>query len=155
MFMAGNAAKKRFVWKAWTEPEYVMRWWGPNFFTCPSCAMDFREGGQALVCMRAPQDFGGQDYYNTWTYEKIVPLQRIEYIQRLSDKDRHEVDPVALGLRADFPEAVRTVIHFTARGGKTELAMTEYGFPDSQMFEMAEAGLNQCLDKMAAIFAQA
>jgi hypothetical protein len=84
-----------------------------------------------------------------------VPLQRIEYIQRLSDQDRHKVDPVTLGLRPDFPENVRTVINFTAQGSKTEMTMTEYGFPDSQMFEMAEAGLNQCLDKMAAIFAPA
>jgi len=30
--------------------------------------------------------------------------------------------------------------------------MTEYGFPDTQMFELAELGLHQCRDKMAASF---
>ena len=61
---------------------------------------------------------------------------------------------MTLGLRPDFPEAVRTVISFMARGGQSETMMTEYGFPDSPMFEMAEAGPNQCLDKMVAIFAR-
>ena len=36
-----NAAVKQ-VWKAWTDPELVMRWWGPTGFTCPVAQMDFR-----------------------------------------------------------------------------------------------------------------
>src|SRR6185436_20312685 len=55
-------APVELVWKAWTEPEYVMRWWGPKNFTSPSCRIDFREGGKFVFHMRAPKDFqGGQD----------------------------------------------------------------------------------------------
>ena len=140
------------VWKAWTEPEHVMRWWGPNYFTSPTCEIDFREGGTSLVCMRSPE---GQDFYNTWTYQKIVPMQQIEFIQNLADKDGQRVDPVKVGLRPDFPQDVRTVVTFKAVGDKTEMTMTEYGFPDTQMFELAELGLHQTLDKMAASFPRA
>src|SRR4030095_2995620 len=28
------------VWKAWTDPAFVMRWWGPTGFTSPSCKID-------------------------------------------------------------------------------------------------------------------
>ena len=28
-------APVEMVWKVWTEPELVMRWWGPDRFTCP------------------------------------------------------------------------------------------------------------------------
>jgi uncharacterized protein YndB with AHSA1/START domain len=139
------------VWEAWTQPEHVMRWWGPKYFTSPRCKMDFREGGVSLVCMRSPD---GQDFYNTWTYQKIVPLQRIEFIQNLSDQDGQPVDPVSLGLRADFPKDVRTVITFKDLGERTELSVAEYGFPDSQMFEFAELGMHQTLDKMAASFVE-
>jgi uncharacterized protein YndB with AHSA1/START domain len=148
-------APVELVWKAWTDPQHVMRWWGPNYFTSPSCEMDFREGGTTIVCMRAPQEFGGQDMYSTWAYKKIVPLQRIEYIHNLSDKDGRKIDPTSLGLRADFPQDVRTVITFKAMGDKTEMTIAQYGFPEGQMFEMAEAGLNQSLDKMAATFKEA
>jgi uncharacterized protein YndB with AHSA1/START domain len=61
------------VWRAWTDPQQVMRWWGPAGFTSPVAKMDVREGGTSLVCMRAPSELGGQDIYNTWTYHKIIP----------------------------------------------------------------------------------
>ena len=41
------------VWKAWSDPAYVTRWWGPAGFTSPSAEMVFRVGGASLVCMRA------------------------------------------------------------------------------------------------------
>ena len=56
------------VWKAWSDPEYVKRWWGPAGFTSPSAEMDFRVGGASLVCIRAQAEYGGQDMYHTWTY---------------------------------------------------------------------------------------
>jgi uncharacterized protein YndB with AHSA1/START domain len=64
-----------------------MQWWGPHRFTARSAKMDFREGGTSLVCMRAPKEFGGQDMYSTWAYKKIVPMQSIEFIHNLADKD--------------------------------------------------------------------
>lgn len=143
------------VWKAWIDPEYVMRWWGPDYFTSPSAKIDFREGGTSLVCMRAPQDFGGQDFYNTWVYQKIVPMQRIEFIQNLADKDGNRIDPVSVGMPSNFPQDTRTVVIFKDLGnGKTEMTVTEYGLPalDTEMGKNAELGLNQCMDKMMKIF---
>ena len=47
-------APRELVWKAWTDPKYIMQWWGPKGFTAPVCKMDFRIGGKLLCCMRAP-----------------------------------------------------------------------------------------------------
>src|SRR5512134_3028100 len=122
-------APLELVWKAWTDPNRVMRWWGPDHFTSPTCKMDFREGGVTLVAMRAPQEMGGGDTFSTWTYTRIVPLQRIEYVQNLADRDGNRLDPSEAGLPPDFPQDVRTVITFKAVGDKTELTITEYGMP--------------------------
>ena len=149
------SAPIELVWKAWTDPEYVMRWWGPNSFTSPSAKIDFREGGTSLVCMRAPKDFGGQDMYSTWVYQKIVPMQRIEFIQNLADEDGNLIDPATLDLPPEFPRDMRTVVTFKDLGnGKTEMTVTEYDMPtsDTEMGKNAELGLNQSLDKMVAIF---
>lgn len=127
-----------------------MRWWGPKGCTSPSAVIDFREGSTSLVCMRASREFGGQDRYNTWSYKKIVPMQRIEFIQNLADQDGHLAVPVKLGLRADFPRDTRTVVTFKAMGDKTEMTVTECDWTPSQMFEYAEIGLYQSLDKMVA-----
>ncbi len=96
------------VWKAWSDPQHVMRWWGPTGFTSPSCSMDFRVGGTSLVCMRATEEFGGQDMYNTWTYGRIEPTRRIEFVLRFSDKDGNTLDPGAMGLPPGIPGEVPT-----------------------------------------------
>src|SRR5215510_12891488 len=72
------------VWKAWSDPELIKKWWGPDRFTCPFATVDFRVGGTSLVCMRAPEEFGGQDHYSTWEYRSIEPMRRIEYIHNLA-----------------------------------------------------------------------
>ena len=139
------------VWKAWTDPEQVMRWWGPDRFTSPSAKIDFREGGTSLVCMRAPKELGGQDMYSTWAYKNIVPMQRIEYIHNLADKDGSKVDPVKLGMPADFPQDLRNLVTFKAiSDNETEMTMTQFAWTVGRMMELAETGLNQCVDKMAA-----
>jgi uncharacterized protein YndB with AHSA1/START domain len=148
-------APVELVWKAWTDPEYVMKWWGPDYFTSPSAVIDFREGGTSLVCMRAPKDFGGQDMYSTWVYKKIVPLERIEFIQNLADVDGNLIDPLTIGMPPEFPRDTRTVITFKDLGNhRTEMTVTEYNMPsaDTEMGRNAELGLNQSLDKMAASF---
>jgi uncharacterized protein YndB with AHSA1/START domain len=38
-------APRELVWNAWTEPERVKRWWGPEGFTAPFCRIDLRVGG--------------------------------------------------------------------------------------------------------------
>lgn len=143
------------VWKAWTEEEHVKKWWGPSGFTSPLARLDFRQGGTSLVCMRASPEFGGQDFYNMWTYTKIVPLERIEFLQNLCDAQGNPQDPVQLGLPPEFPKDVRTVVTFKSLSERqTELSVSEYGMPDTQLYEFAVLGLNQSLDKMAASFAQ-
>ena len=138
------------VWRAWVEPELVKQWWGPQGFTCPVAEMDFRVGGTSLVCMRAPKEFGGQDLYNTWAYEEIVPMEWFSYILRFSDKDGNTLAPASLGLPPDLPKEVRNVNIFKAVGdGQTELTITEYGFTSEQTHDLSKAGLEQCLDKMA------
>jgi uncharacterized protein YndB with AHSA1/START domain len=148
-------APLELVWKAWTDPEYVMKWWGPDYFTSPSAKIDLRVGGASLVCMRAPKDFGGMDMYSTWVYQKIMPMERIEFVQNLADKDGNRIDPAAIGMPPEFPRDIRTVVTFKDLGkGRTEMTVTEYDMPasDTEMGKNAELGLNQSLDKMAKIF---
>jgi uncharacterized protein YndB with AHSA1/START domain len=140
------------VWEIFSQPELVKQWWGPDNFTCPQAKIDFRAGGTSLVCMRAPKEFGGQDYYNTWAYSSIILDESIEYLQNLSDENGNTVDPVTLGMPADFPKDTETTVTLkNLGGGKTEMTFREYS-DFGQMFNMAKLGLQQCIEKMAAIF---
>ena len=143
------------VWRAWSEPELIRCWWGPDYFTSPSCKMDFREGGKALVCMHGPAGTEwDKDLFNTWTYKKIVPVELIQFLQNPSDKDGNAMDPISLGLRADFPLDVRTEVTLRPAGDKTEMTVTEHGFPAGEMLTQAEMGLSQTLDKLVQAIAE-
>jgi len=142
-------APAELVWKVWVDPEIIMQWWGPNMFTCPSAIVDLREGGTSIVCMRAPKEFGGQDTYSTWLYTKIIHLERIEYLHNLADKDGNKLNPTAIGMPAEFPQDQLNVITFKSLDGRrTELTVTQYGWPVIPMIKMAQMGMEQSLGKM-------
>ena len=141
------------VWAAWNTSEGIKQWWGPTGFTCPLANVDFREGGVTLVCMRAPAEFGGMDYYNTWTYTRIVPNERLEYVMRFSDAAGAPVDPAQMGLPPGIPSAVPHTVTFTALGpAQTEVTITEFGYPTPEARDLSASGMVQCLDKMELIF---
>ena len=137
------------LWQAWTDPELIKQWWGPDGFTCPLANIDFREGGTSLLCMSSP-DFG--EHYSTWDYTAIVPMERIEFIHNLADKNGNKVNPVDVGMPEDFPIDQLHVITFKSLGdSQSEITVTEHDWSVGQMMEMSRLGMEQCLDKMAGI----
>lgn len=144
------------VWRAWTDPEDVRRWWGPTGFTAPLARMDVREGGTSLVCMRAPAEYGGQELYHTWTYGAIERPARLAFVSRFADRDGATIDPAQAGIPAGVPREVPHVISLTALGDdRTELIVTEYGYGTAEARDLSRSGMEQCLDKMAAVVARA
>ena len=141
------------AWKAWSDTAYVTRWWGPTGFTSPSAEMDFRVGGASLVCMRAPAEYGGQDMYHAWSYASIDLHERIEFVSNFADKDGTHINPAAMGMPPGVPHDVPHVVIFEAAGASgTQMTVTEYGYTTEQARDLSTAGMEQCLDKMAAIF---
>src|ERR1700712_2315768 len=145
-------APVEMVWKVWTDPELVKRWWGPKYFSSPVAKIDFREGGKSLVSMLAPKEMGGQEFYSIWEYVKIIPLETIEFIQNLSDRDGNKTEPVKLGMPPDFPMDIKTVVMFReVAASKTEMTVTEYA-EFGMISNFAQIGLEQSMGKMVAIF---
>lgn len=143
------------VWKAWTDPKHVMRWWGPKDYTSPTCKIDLREGGKYIFNMRAPKEQGGQDSYTAGVYKKIVPMERLEFTQSLADKDGNKIDPAQVGVPQDFPKEIRTVIVFKrTKCDMTELTIVGHDWPVGQMYVYSFAGWHQSLDKLAKSLAK-
>ncbi|MBO9732687.1 MAG: SRPBCC domain-containing protein [Chitinophaga sp.] len=140
------------VWQVWVDPELVKRWWGPKDFISPVADIDFREGGKSLVSMRAPKEMGEKEWYSIWEYVKIIPFEKIEFIQNLADKDGNKTEPTKVGMPADFPTDIRTVVVFRPLGDdSTEMTVTEYAEFGS-MSHFAQLGLEQSMQKVAVIF---
>lgn len=145
-------APVEMVWKVWTDPELVKRWWGPKHFTAPVAKIDFRVGGKSLVSMRAPQEFGGQEHYSIWEYVEIIEHISIEFIQRISNENGEPIPPATVGLPEDFPLAVNTSVTFKILDShKTEMRIIEQAEFGS-ISNFAQLGLEQTMEKIVAIF---
>lgn len=139
------------VWRAWSDPGDVARWWGPAGFTVPIADVDFREGGRSLLCMRAPQ---GGDLYNAWHYHRIVAHERIEFVLTFTDDAGATIDPQSVGIPPGVPREVPHTITFEALDASTtQLTVTERGYTTTDAAEMSKLGLDQVLDKLAALVA--
>jgi uncharacterized protein YndB with AHSA1/START domain len=106
-------APRELVWKAWTEPRHVDKWWGPNGFRNETSSMDFRVGGEWRYVMHGPD---GKVWPNWIRYEEISKPERLVYSHG--------------GGESDVPHFHVTVT-FTAEGQRTRVAMHSV-FPSAE-----------------------
>lgn len=144
-------APRELVWKAWTDPKYVMQWWGPKDFTAPHCKIDFRVGGKFLCCMRTPD---GQELWNGGEYHQIIPFEKIVYSMYFSDPEGNKVDSSAYGIEHEAIENAYDVVTFEDLGnGRTRLTLIGNETMESAKDSGQLEGWNQILDKIAAVVA--
>jgi uncharacterized protein YndB with AHSA1/START domain len=131
------------VWKAWTDPEEIKKWWGPAQFTAPVIKNDLRVGGSYLYNMRSPD---GQDFWTTGTFREIVTNERIVLTDSFADEKGNVVPPSHYGMDG-IPVETEITVTFEEQNGKTKLTIRHAGISDEQ----AKAGWNESLDKFEAI----
>jgi uncharacterized protein YndB with AHSA1/START domain len=142
-------APRELVWKAWTDPKYVMQWWGPKGFTCPSCEIDFRVGGKFLWCMRTPD---GQDGWNGGEYREIVPHEKIVFSMYFADSKGNKLDPAELGIEHEAIEDAHDVVLFEDLGnGQTKLTFIGNDTMRDAIESGQLEGWKETLDKVAAV----
>jgi uncharacterized protein YndB with AHSA1/START domain len=81
-------APRDIVFKAWTEPEQLKHWWGPEGFTLPFLEMDSTVGGKWRACMRGPD---GMNYWQHGVTLEMVPPERLAYTLVWENDPGHEM----------------------------------------------------------------
>lgn len=143
MFVATRTlhAPLELVWKAWTERERLMQWFGPKGMTMPTAKLDFRPGGSFHYCLRS---IDGHEMWGKFNYLEIVPMQRIVLINSFSDPHgnitTHPMSP-------NWPKEMLSTTSFKEENGKTivtiqwtPLNATEEG---KKTFAASRAGMVQ------------
>lgn len=69
-------APRELVWEAWTNPEHIVNWWGPDHFITTIEKMDFRVGGVWLHKMIGPD---GTCYPNHSVFKEITFPSKLIY----------------------------------------------------------------------------
>lgn len=70
-------APARLLFEAWSRPEHIRRWFGPEGWPVTHCEMDFRVGGRYRFAMTGPDGEQGMPFGGT--YLEIVPDRKIVY----------------------------------------------------------------------------
>ena len=145
-------APRELVWKAWTDPKYVMQWWGPKGFTAPVCKMDFRVGGKFLWCMKGPD--GEVVGWNGGEYFEIVEHEKIVYSMYFADAEGNKLDPAQYGIELEAMDDAHDVVLFEDFGdGQTKLTLIG-SEPMQNAIESGQLeGWKETLDKVAEVVA--
>ncbi|HEX7792559.1 MAG TPA: SRPBCC domain-containing protein [Afipia sp.] len=108
-------APRELVWKAWTERDRLMQWWGPKGFKMLVGKLDLKPGGTFHYGMEAPD---GSVMWGKWVFREIVKPERLVFVNSFSDKDggvtRHPIAPT-------WPLQMLGTMTLTEQGSKTLL----------------------------------
>lgn len=109
-------APRELVWKTWTDPKLLPRWYGPNVETIVH-RLDLEPGGLWLVEMR----WGGKSHYQRVEYREVTPPERLVWLHSSSDA-AWKIIPSPM--MADWPRILLTTVTFAEDGARTRLRLT-------------------------------
>lgn len=140
------------VWKAWTSPEQIKKWWGPEGWSAPEIKQDFKVGGKYLYLMRGrmPDQEEEQDNWSGGEFKEIIQMKKIVATDYFTDDNGNKISPNDVGLPGEWPDEMLVTVMFEDLGDKTKFNLLHEGHPD-EMAEMAKMGWNQSLDKFAEL----
>ncbi len=131
-------APRTLVFKLWTDPVHMARWWGPHGFTNPVCELDVRPGGAIRIDMRAPD---GTVHPMTGQFREVTPPERLVFVAVARDQK-------GLALLE-----CTTTVTFEDEGGRTRLTVAADGVGltaiGGQMLGGMEQGWTQSLERLA------
>ena len=120
------------VWRAWTDPEALKRWWGPEAADRVSLAqLDVRTGGRFRIVFGGPQ---GKDHEVQGVYKEVVPNRRLVFTWTWPNSTPER-------------ESVVTIV-FNAVGSGTELDFRHEQFFDQAARDGHQRGWSGALAKL-------
>jgi uncharacterized protein YndB with AHSA1/START domain len=132
-------APRELVFRAWTEPDRAVRWWGPQGFAVAHCEMDLRPGGAYRVCMRSPE---GTEHRQRGVCRELVEPERLVFTFAWEDVQGRPGH-----------ETVVTVT-FAEYGAKTKLTVRQALFETVTARDLHRGGWTSALECLADYLAQ-
>ncbi|MDM7921317.1 MAG: SRPBCC domain-containing protein [Pyrinomonadaceae bacterium] len=108
-------APRELVWKAWTEPEHIEKWFGPKGFSTRVAEHDLSVGGRSTYVMTGPD---GKEYPGTGVFLEIVPMERIVSSDEFGE-GFEKIMP-----ETELPSGMIFTVQFDDLGGRTRLTLT-------------------------------
>ncbi len=138
------------VWHAWTDPEELKQWWGPNDVSIPECEVDLRVGGRIYIVMEAGEAMGpvkGTRWPLEGKFTVVEENSKLTFAARAWTEGQEETTEL---------DQVQELV-FTEEGGKTKLnlmvTLKKVGPAAGMAVEGMKWGFNQQFDKLDTFLA--
>ncbi len=110
-------APREMVWRAWTNPELLSRWYGPGIDTIIH-KFDLEPGGMWLNEMK----WGEKSDLSKMVFQEVVPLEKMVWHHSSADADWNVVSNPMM---PDWPRVLLTTVTFTDDGSKTRVRLSQ------------------------------
>ena len=130
------AATPERLFAAWTQPERLKQWWGPEGVQCIDAVVDLRVGGRYRIGNRLPD---GKVLWIVGEYSVVEPPQKLVY--------SWQIEP-----ESHAPEMV--TVRFEPREGGTEVVVIHESIPDVSTRNQHQYGWKGCLAGLAEFIAR-
>jgi uncharacterized protein YndB with AHSA1/START domain len=120
------------VFRAFSDPDELARWWGPNGFTTPSLRFDPRVGERYRIEMQPPD---GDRFHLIGEFLEVDPPARLAFTFVWEEPDPDDVE-------------TRVGLTFQDLGGSTEVAFTQGPFKTEGRRTLHRDGWTDGFDKL-------
>jgi uncharacterized protein YndB with AHSA1/START domain len=134
------AAPSHLVYRAWTEPEYVRRWWHAGRGVLTVCEIDLRIGGKWRYVSEV-SGYGEVGFHGE--YREIVPDERLvttEVFEGIPDAESHAALNTLTLVETDGRTKLTILVDHATREGR-----------DMHIASGMEAGLGDALDLLEGL----
>jgi uncharacterized protein YndB with AHSA1/START domain len=113
-------APRALVFKAWTDPDHLQRWFAPRGCELRFKKIDVRAGGAFHSCVRTPD---GHECWCKGSYREIAAPERLVFTMAVADEHGNAAEPVQMGMDPEWPRETTVTVTFADEGGRTRLTL--------------------------------
>ena len=113
-------APRELVFRMWSRPELLARWYAPRRCSLHVLHFDFREGGEFRYRIREPD---GSGCLCSSIFTEIVALERIVYSLNFCDDQGRFVAAKSAGADADWPDRTTVTVTFAEKNRRTTMTL--------------------------------
>jgi uncharacterized protein YndB with AHSA1/START domain len=128
-------ASPEAVYAAWTDPEKIVKWFGPDAGPVEHAALDVRVGGRYTVIFRTED---GEQHHVTGIYREVVPNEKLVFTWAWRSTPERE--------------SLVTIL-IKPEGAGSLLTLQHEKFFDEKARDDHRRGWSGCLDKLERYFA--
>ena len=126
------------VFKAFSRPEHLVRWWGPKDFTTTVEKLEFQEGGSYRMTIHGPN---GNNHGMSGVFREIIEPKAIVMTFAWDDEN------------GEPGKETLITVTISPEGAKTRLVFRHSPFADAETRDSHAGGWGEVLDKLAPFLA--